>query len=75
MSDLGDDITQAAAPSFDQARFRQIMGHFCTGVTIVTATDGDEPVGLTAQSFTSLSLEQEGKLLLFYRGGFGTFDA
>lgn len=66
MSDLGDDITQAAAPSFDQARFRQIMGHFCTGVTIVTATDGDEPVGLTAQSFTSLSLDPP--LILFCPG-------
>jgi flavin reductase (DIM6/NTAB) family NADH-FMN oxidoreductase RutF len=33
------------------------MGHFATGVTIITAMDGDEPVGLTAQSFTSLSLD------------------
>ncbi|MBW3555449.1 MAG: flavin reductase family protein [Actinobacteria bacterium] len=33
------------------------MGRFCTGVTIVTAVDGGEPVGFTAQSFTSVSLE------------------
>jgi 3-hydroxy-9,10-secoandrosta-1,3,5(10)-triene-9,17-dione monooxygenase reductase component len=42
------------------------MGHFATGVTIVTALDGDEPVGLTAQSFTSLSLEPP--LILFCPG-------
>ncbi len=33
------------------------MGHFATGVTIVTAIEGDAPVGFTAQSFVSLSLD------------------
>jgi flavin reductase (DIM6/NTAB) family NADH-FMN oxidoreductase RutF len=35
------------------------MGHFATGVTIVTAHDADsgKPVGFTAQSFLSLSLD------------------
>ena len=46
--------------------FRGVMGHFATGVTIVTAVDGDEPVGLTAQSFTSLSLDPP--LILFCPG-------
>jgi flavin reductase (DIM6/NTAB) family NADH-FMN oxidoreductase RutF len=63
---LEDDIRHAAAPNFDQARFRQIMGHFATGVTIVTAVDDGEPVGMTAQSFTSLSLEPP--LVLFCPG-------
>jgi len=52
-----DDLSQTAASGFDAARFRQVMGHFCTGVTIVTAIDGAEPLGLTLQSFTSLSLD------------------
>lgn len=65
MSDLEDDLEHKAA-TFDQARMRQIMGHFATGVTIVTAVDGDEPVGLTAQSFTSLSLDPP--LILFCPG-------
>ena len=42
---------------FDSGRFREVMGHFATGVTIVTAMEGAEPVGFTCQTFTSLSLE------------------
>lgn len=42
---------------FDAATFRTVLGHFCSGVTIVTADDGGEPVGLTCQSFTSVSLD------------------
>ncbi|TMK60613.1 MAG: flavin reductase family protein, partial [Actinobacteria bacterium] len=33
------------------------MGLFATGVTIVTAMDGDTPVGVAANSFTSVSLD------------------
>ncbi|MEX2220964.1 MAG: flavin reductase family protein [Candidatus Rokuibacteriota bacterium] len=37
--------------------FRRVMSHFATGVTIITAWDGDHrPTGLTASSFTSVSL-------------------
>lgn len=41
----------------DAGRFRQILGHFCTGVTVVTSMDGSEPVGFACQSFSSLSLD------------------
>jgi 3-hydroxy-9,10-secoandrosta-1,3,5(10)-triene-9,17-dione monooxygenase reductase component len=34
-----------------------VLGHFATGVVIVTAVDGDEPVGMACNSFTSVSLE------------------
>lgn len=38
--------------------FKDVMGNYPTGVTIVTTTDGDRnPVGLTVNSFTSVSLE------------------
>jgi 3-hydroxy-9,10-secoandrosta-1,3,5(10)-triene-9,17-dione monooxygenase reductase component len=33
------------------------MGRFPTGVAVVTAVDGDGPVGFTCQSFVSLSLD------------------
>lgn len=37
--------------------FRRVMSQFATGVTIVTAWDADHrPTGLTASSFTSVSL-------------------
>jgi 3-hydroxy-9,10-secoandrosta-1,3,5(10)-triene-9,17-dione monooxygenase reductase component len=39
------------------ASFRSVLGHFATGITVITAMDGDEPVGIAANSFTSVSLE------------------
>jgi 3-hydroxy-9,10-secoandrosta-1,3,5(10)-triene-9,17-dione monooxygenase reductase component len=54
---MPDDLALTGAASFDQARFRQVLGHFCTGVTVVTGLDGDEPMGFTAQSFSSVSLD------------------
>ena len=42
---------------FDQARIREVLGHFATGITIVTATDEGEPVGFSCQSFAALSLD------------------
>jgi 3-hydroxy-9,10-secoandrosta-1,3,5(10)-triene-9,17-dione monooxygenase reductase component len=43
--------------STDPAVFRQVLGRFATGVTVVTAIDGAEPVGFTCQAFLSLSLD------------------
>ncbi|MGA5700581.1 flavin reductase family protein [Peterkaempfera bronchialis] len=38
--------------------FRRVLGHYPTGVTVVTARDADGgPVGMTIGSFTSISLE------------------
>ncbi len=31
-------------------RFRAVMGHFATGVTVVTASSSDGPVGMTANA-------------------------
>lgn len=42
----------------DARAFRQVMGTFPTGVTVVTVTDSvGNPLGLTVNSFTSVSLE------------------
>ena len=41
----------------DQARFREVLGHFATGVTIVTALEDGVPVGFSCQSFAALSLD------------------
>jgi flavin reductase (DIM6/NTAB) family NADH-FMN oxidoreductase RutF len=41
----------------DPTVFRRTLGHFCTGVVVVTALDEGEPVGMTCQSFSSLSLD------------------
>lgn len=44
--------------SLDPMKFRQVLGHFPTGVTVITATTADgTPVGFTIGSFTSVSLD------------------
>jgi 3-hydroxy-9,10-secoandrosta-1,3,5(10)-triene-9,17-dione monooxygenase reductase component len=42
---------------FDAAQFRQVLGHFPTGVTVVTAMGPSGPVGLAVGSFASVSLD------------------
>ncbi|QPC98115.1 flavin reductase family protein [Qipengyuania soli] len=43
---------------FDATSFRDALGSFVTGVTIVTARDAEgKPFGLTANSFNSVSLD------------------
>jgi flavin reductase (DIM6/NTAB) family NADH-FMN oxidoreductase RutF len=37
--------------------FRTVLGHFATGVAVVTAVAEGVPVGMTIQSFCSLSLD------------------
>jgi 3-hydroxy-9,10-secoandrosta-1,3,5(10)-triene-9,17-dione monooxygenase reductase component len=41
----------------DGQRFRAVMGHFATGVTVVTALDGGRAVGMTTNAVCSLSLD------------------
>ena len=38
-------------------RFRDVLGLFASGVTVVTTMSEGEPVGMTCQSFSSVSLE------------------
>jgi 3-hydroxy-9,10-secoandrosta-1,3,5(10)-triene-9,17-dione monooxygenase reductase component len=44
-------------PQFDSARFRQVLGHFPTGVSVVASIADDTPVGMAIGSFFSVSLE------------------
>jgi flavin reductase (DIM6/NTAB) family NADH-FMN oxidoreductase RutF len=52
VSDISDDST-----TFDSAKYRQVLGHFPTGVTVITSHNDEGPVGLAVGSFASLSLE------------------
>jgi len=47
----------AAAREVTPATFRDALGHFCTGVTVVTAATPDGPAGFACQAFTAVSLE------------------
>jgi 3-hydroxy-9,10-secoandrosta-1,3,5(10)-triene-9,17-dione monooxygenase reductase component len=48
------DDPEAAARARE---FRDVLGVFATGVTVVTSMSGDQPVGMTCQSFSSVSLD------------------
>lgn len=53
-------MNEAAAhfsPTDDPRAFRDALGSFATGVTVVTAASADGPVGITANSFASISLD------------------
>ena len=55
---------RAVAPE----RFRAVMGHFATGVTVVTANGAHGPVGMTANAVCSLSLDPLLLLVCFDNG-------
>ena len=37
--------------------FRQALGQYATGITVITALDDGTPIGMTANSFASVSLD------------------
>jgi 3-hydroxy-9,10-secoandrosta-1,3,5(10)-triene-9,17-dione monooxygenase reductase component len=53
-------------PDVDAAGFRQALGHFCTGVTVITGAESGRPAGFACQAFAALSLTPP--LVLFCPG-------
>ena len=55
------DGTEGQAPSVsamvDGTAFREAIGHFATGVTVITTLHEDKPAGMTASAVASLSLD------------------
>jgi len=56
----------SASPAIDSARYRQVLGHFPTGVTVITAAGPDGPAGMCVGSFASVSLDPP--LVAFFAG-------
>jgi 3-hydroxy-9,10-secoandrosta-1,3,5(10)-triene-9,17-dione monooxygenase reductase component len=57
-------VTQLSIPSnraadsrLDEAALRETLGHFCSGVTVLSSNHDGEPIGMTCQSFFSVSLD------------------
>ena len=46
-----------AGAGIQSETFRQVMGRFVTGVTVVSAFDGDRPFGITVNALSSVSLD------------------
>jgi len=58
----------SCAAEITAAEFRHAVGHFATGVTVVTSVGaGGEPVGTTASAVSSLSLDPPLVLVCFDR--------
>jgi 3-hydroxy-9,10-secoandrosta-1,3,5(10)-triene-9,17-dione monooxygenase reductase component len=55
----GEDVEVPEDPAAQAAarQFRDVLGRFASGVTVVTSVSGGEPVGMTCQSFSSVSLD------------------
>jgi len=51
------EVKAGAVSAVEPGQFRTVLGHFASGVTIVTGMHDDGPSGLTCQSFFSLSLD------------------
>lgn len=51
------DETIEAPAAVQPGRMREVLGHFASGIVVVTATGPGGPVGFTCQSFASLSLD------------------
>ena len=66
VDDASPEFADASPEEVSPAALREAMGHFATGVTVITSvgTDG-EPVGTTANAVTSLSLEPPLVLVCF----------
>lgn len=68
------DPIEAGDPADDHRAFRRCLGQFSTGVTVMTTVADGKPVGVTANSFSSLSLDPPLVLWSIARGS-RSFDA
>jgi flavin reductase (DIM6/NTAB) family NADH-FMN oxidoreductase RutF len=48
---MSEDLT------IDPRHFRDMLGHYASGITVVTGIEESEPVGFTCQSFYSVSID------------------
>jgi len=55
----GEDVAVHDDPEAREAarRFRDVLGTFASGITVITTVSNGEPIGMTCQSFSSVSLE------------------
>ena len=46
-----------AVSPFDNAHYREVFGHYVTGIVVITGVSSDGPRGFTCQTFGSLSVD------------------
>ena len=42
--------------AIEPSRFREALGHYASGITVITSLIDGEPIGFTCQSFYSVSM-------------------
>ncbi|MET2829283.1 flavin reductase [Mesorhizobium shangrilense] len=57
MNAIDEPLLEQGSPKDDPRAFRRALGHFSTGVTIITAEADGVKAGLTVNSFSSVSLD------------------
>lgn len=57
MTDNVNTTSLDRSDPIDPKEFRRVLGHFPTGVTVLTGTDDRTPLGATVGSFFSISLD------------------
>lgn len=67
MTSHADDPHRTPAPLTDARTFRNVVGRFATGVTVVTARHDGTDHGMTANAVTSLSLHPPMLLVCIHR--------
>ena len=45
-----------SSPAIEPLRFREALGHYASGITVITSCIDGEPTGFTCQSFHSVSM-------------------
>ena len=61
------ELPRSDPPDGDPRALREVLGRFATGITVVTSA-GEEPHGMTANSFSSVSLDPPLVLVCVDRG-------
>ncbi|GAB2716456.1 3-hydroxy-9,10-secoandrosta-1,3,5(10)-triene-9,17-dione monooxygenase reductase subunit [Nocardia thraciensis] len=53
-----DGLAGTDSPEIDARQYRNVLGQFCTGITVITTLDPEgAPIGFACQSFAALSLD------------------
>ena len=54
---MNTQTSAALAHAFDPRAFRDTLGHYASGITIISSSDAIGPIGFTCQSFYSVSVD------------------
>lgn len=54
---MSDIMTMELTRQIDPKRFREALGHYASGITVISGHDAEGPIGFTCQSFYSVSVD------------------